>query len=134
LTVVFAVLVVSYASSMRAYLQQKNHISDLRSQIATSTKQISALQREKARWGDNQYVASQARARFGWVMPGEIAFQVIGKDGKPLSAGDRLSDPNQIVHVAPTPWWSKEYDSLQRADHPPPTPKPPANRITPGAK
>jgi cell division protein FtsB len=133
LTVVAAVLVVSYASSMRAYLQQKGHIDDLRSQIASSKKDISALEREKARWGDKAYVASQARARFGWVLPGEIAYQVIGKDGKPLGGSDRLSDPNDIVHVAPTPWWSKEYDSLQQADHPPKAPQPPANRITPGA-
>ncbi len=133
LTVVAAVLVVSYASSMRAHLQQKGHISDLRSEIASSQKDISALEREKARWGDKQYVTSQARARFGWVLPGEIAYQVIGKDGKPLSGTDQLSDPNDIVHVTPTPWWSKEYDSLQEADHPPTAPKPPANRITPGA-
>jgi cell division protein FtsB len=134
LTVVAAVLVVSYASSMRAYLQQKDHISDLRAQIVSSQKDITALEREKQRWSDKQYVASQARARFGWVLPGEIAYQVIGKDGKPLGGSDRLSDPHDIVHVAPTPWWSKEYDSLQAADHPAKAPPPPANRITPSAE
>jgi cell division protein FtsB len=134
LTVVFAVLVVSYASSMRAYLQQQGHISDLRSGIASSKKDIASLQREKARWGDKAYVAAQARARFGWVLPGEVAYQVIGRNGKPLGGGDRLSNPKDIVHVAPTSWWSKEYDSVQKADHPPTAPKPPANRITPAAE
>ena len=133
LTVVAAVLVVSYASSMRAYLQQKGHLSDLRAAISSSKADISALQREKARWHDKQFVASQARARFGWVLPGEVAYQVIGKDGKPLGGSDRLSNPNDVVHVAPTPWWSKEYDSLQRADHPPKAPRPPAHRIKPNA-
>jgi len=34
------------------------------------------------------------------------------------------------VHVAPRSWWSKQYDSLQQADHPPKV-SPPATHITP---
>ena len=30
---------------------------------------------------------AQARARFGWVMPGETGYRVIGADGKPLADG-----------------------------------------------
>ena len=80
--VVLAVLVVSYASSMKAYLEQRNEINDLRGQIVQSTKDIGALEREKKRWGDKAYVATLARERFGWVLPGEIAYQVIDRDGK----------------------------------------------------
>ena len=36
LVLVAAVLVVSYASSMRAYLQQRSHINDLHAQIDSS--------------------------------------------------------------------------------------------------
>jgi len=129
--VVLAVLVVSYASSMKAYLEQRNQINDLRSQIVQSKKDIGALEREKKRWGDKAYVATLARERFGWVLPGEIAYQVIDKDGKPMGSTDRLSDPNQVVHVAPRSWWSKQYDSLQQADHPPKAQPPPATHITP---
>jgi len=71
LVVVVAVLVVSYASSMRAYLQQRAHINDLHAQIDTSERDIKALEREKRRWQDDAYVETQARERFGWVMPGE---------------------------------------------------------------
>ena len=49
LVVVVAVLVVSYASSMRAYLQQRAHINDLRAQIDSSQRDIKALEREKRR-------------------------------------------------------------------------------------
>ena len=129
--VVLAVLVVSYASSMKAYLEQRNEINDLRGQIVQSTKDIGALEREKKRWGDKAYVATLARERFGWVLPGEIAYQVIDKDGKPMGSTNRLSDPDQVVHVTPRSWWSKQYDSLQHADHPPKTPAPPASHITP---
>ncbi len=129
--VVLAVLVVSYASSMKAYLEQRNQINHLRGQIAQSHKDIRALEREKKRWGDKAYVATLARERFGWVLPGEIAYQVIDRNGKAMGSADRLSDPDKVVHVAPTAWWSKQYDSLQQADHPPTAPPPPAAKITP---
>ena len=53
------------------------------------------------------------------------------KDGKPMGSTNRLSDPDQVVHVTPQSWWSKQYDSLQHADHPPKAPAPPARHITP---
>ena len=95
LVVVLAVLVVSYASSMRAYLQQRSHIDDLRSQIATSQKDITALEREKGRWKDDAFVETQARERFGWVLPGETSYQVIDRDGKPLQRR-QLADRSRL--------------------------------------
>ncbi|MCW2758073.1 MAG: septum formation initiator family protein [Nocardioidaceae bacterium] len=107
LAVVFAVLVVSYASSLRAYLEQRSHIATVSAQIASSQSDITVLEREKKRWKDNSYVADQARARFGWVLPGEVAYQVIGADGKPLTGTDRLTDPAKVVRTVPTPRWDK---------------------------
>jgi cell division protein FtsB len=130
LVVVIAVLVVSYASSMRAYLQQRSHIADLRAQIASSERDIKALEREKRRWQDDTYVESQARERFGWVMPGETSYQVIDRDGKPLERGAELTDPSSVARSVPDPWWGKVYGSLEAADHPKKTPTP-ATRINP---
>jgi cell division protein FtsB len=130
LVVVVAVLVVSYASSMRAYLQQRSHINDLRSQIASSEKDIKSLEREQRRWGDDEYVKAQARERFGWVMPGETSYQVIDRNGKPLVQGDKLTDPNSVARTVPDPWWSKVYGTVEVADHPKKAPTP-ATRITP---
>src|ERR1700712_2677074 len=79
LVLVLAVLVVSYASSMRAYLQQRSHMNELRAQIVSSERDISNLEREKRRWQDDAYVETQARERFGWVLPGETSYQVIGR-------------------------------------------------------
>ncbi len=129
LVVVLAVLVVSYASSMRAYLQQRAHISDLRSRIVSSERDIETLEREKRRWQDDAYVETQARERFGWVMPGETSYQVIDRDGRPLERGDELTDPLSVVRQPPDPWWGKVYGTLQEADHPDRTS--PATSITP---
>ena len=130
LVVVVAVLVVSYASSMRAYLEQRSHIGDLRAQLAGSERDIKALEREKRRWEDDEYVKAQARERFGWVLPGETSYQVIGRDGKPLEQGAELTDPDSVARTVPDPWWDKAYGSLEAADHPPKAPTP-ATRITP---
>ena len=130
LVVVVAVLVVSYASSMRAYLEQRSHIGDLRAQLASSERDIKELEREKRRWEDDEYVKAQARDRFGWVLPGETSYQVIGRDGKPLEQGAELTDPDSVARTVPDPWWGKAYGSLEAADHPQETPTP-ATRITP---
>ena len=49
LVLVLAVLTVSYASSLRAYLQQRDQIGDLKSQIALRRASIEDLERENAR-------------------------------------------------------------------------------------
>jgi cell division protein FtsB len=132
LVVVIAVLTISYASSMRAYLQQRSHINDLRSQIASSEHDIKALQREKRRWADDEYVKAQARERFGWVMPGETSYQVLDHKGQPLAHGDELTDPSSVARTVPDPWWGKVYGTLEVADHPKKAPTP-ATTITPSA-
>src|SRR6478735_3119525 len=50
LVLVLAVLTVSYASSLRAYLDQRAHITDLKEQIALRQADIAELEREKRRW------------------------------------------------------------------------------------
>ena len=131
LVVVFAVLVVSYASSLRAYLEQRSHISDLKAQIASSERQIDALKTEKKRWKDDAYVEQQARERFGWVLPGETAYQVIGANGKPVEGTDRLGTLTTTPKT-PEAWWGKEWATLQEADHPHKEVKPtPATKIVP---
>jgi cell division protein FtsB len=129
LVLVLALLAVSYASSMRAYLQQRAHIADLKAQIAQRESNIDQLEREKRRWHDPAYVASQARARFGYLMPGETSYVVIGEDGRPLEAETTLTDPATIDRRTPTAWWSEEWRSVELAGHPPKPKAPPATRI-----
>ena len=130
LVVVLAVLVVSYASSMRAYLQQRSHINDLRAQIDSSERDIKAMEREKRRWQDDAYVETQARERLLWVLPGETSYQVIDRDGKPLERSDELTDPSSVARQAPEPWWGKVNGTLEAADHPKKKAAP-ATNITP---
>ena len=120
LVLVLAVLTVSYASSLRAYLQQRAHIGELKSQIAEREANINDLEREKKRWDDPAYVKAQARARFGYLMPGEAGFEVIGVDGKPLEAQASLNDPSDVIKTVPKAWWTAAWESMELAGNPPP--------------
>ncbi|HEY6932751.1 MAG TPA: septum formation initiator family protein [Marmoricola sp.] len=133
LLVVFAVLLVSYASSLRAYLEQRSQVEALQQQVAQSRHDISRLEREKRRWHDKAYVEAMARQRLGWVLPGETAYQVIGKDGRPLQETSELSNPATVGHVVPRAWWSTAWGSLRAADHPPAQRSAPATHIRPPA-
>jgi hypothetical protein len=121
---VLAVLAVSYASSMRAYLEQKQHLQELRESIADSRKNIAALQREKRRWKDPAFVEAQATQRLSWVMPGEISFQVIGENGRPLDHEDTLSDPDAIDVENEPAWWETAWQTMEAAGNPEDVPNP----------
>ena len=82
LVMVLAVLTVSYASSLRAYLQQRDQIGDLKNQIALREQSIDDLQREKQRWQDPAFVEQQAR-ELNYVMPGETSYVVNDENGDP---------------------------------------------------
>jgi cell division protein FtsB len=115
LILVLAVLAVSYASSFRAYLQQRDHIADLRSRIEATGNNIDQLEREKRRWEDDAYVGQQARLRFGYVKAGENVYQVLDENGLPLDSPDTLSDPGNAPEDVPTAWWDTAWASVEAA-------------------
>jgi cell division protein FtsB len=129
LVLVLAVLVVSYASSLRAYLQQRSQINDLKAAIAQHEANIDTLESEKERWDDPAYVRQQARERLGYVMPGEKTYLVLGEDGKPLEPAAQLEDPTAVITSTPAAWWNDEWDSVELAGDPPKASRPPVTQI-----
>lgn len=129
LVLVVAVLTVSYASSMRAYLQQRAHITDLKSQIAAKEASIDDLEREKRRWHDPAYVQAQARERFGYLMPGETSYVVLGEDGKPLEGESELPTPSAALKPVKPAWFDTAWDSVVLAGTPPKVQAPAATDI-----
>ncbi len=127
---VLAVLAVSYASSLRAYLQQRAHISDLQNTISERQGEISALEREKKRWNDDEFVRAQARERLGYVLPGETPFVAL-RDGLPLESESALTDPSTLADGDERAWWNDAWDSVVVAGDPPTKVDPqPLTRIT----
>lgn len=115
---VLAVLTVSYASSLRAYLVQRDHIQALNERIDEREANINKLEREKSRWEDPAFVASQARG-LGYVKIGETGFQVLDADGEPLERPAELHDPEDVLNEDPDPWWSTAWESMELAGNPP---------------
>lgn len=114
---VMAVLGVSYASSIRAWLNQRGEQNALTAQIAAQRAAIAQLKTAQGRWSDPAYIEDQARLRFGWVMPGERSFRVIGRDGKVLGAGRTiLTSPPPAIAAQEPPWWGGVATSLTTAD------------------
>lgn len=129
LLLVVGVLSVSWASSMRAYLQQREQLAELRADIAAHEASISELVREKRRWQDPAYVAAQARERFGYVMPGETSYVVLDETGTPLNATATLTDPEDVVPTTSTAWFAKAWQSVELAGQPAKAEPPPASEI-----
>lgn len=123
LAVVFLILTISYASSLRIYFAQSAQIATTKQRISASQERIAELQTDLAQWEDPEYVRTQARARLGWVMPGETGFRVVGPDGQPLGGGAEIA-PAQQPAVPQDAWWDKMWGSVEAADRPAPAPTP----------
>jgi cell division protein FtsB len=116
LLLVVAVLAVSYASSARAWLQQRSDISALRSSIAQHKAAIAGLKQAERRWHDPAYIEAQARVRFGWVMPGQIGYRVIDAHGRVLpDGGSSLAQPTGPTPPATPAWWQSAWGSVVEA-------------------
>jgi cell division protein FtsB len=113
---VLAVLAVSYASSIRAWIHQRGEINQVSSEIAESEAAIASLELEKKRWKDPAYIEAQARTRFGWLMPGEIGYRVIDREGEVLAAGNaELSAPVDADAASDEEWWQTSWGSVVEA-------------------
>jgi cell division protein FtsB len=115
---VVVLLIMTLASSLSVFLDQRSQIADLNQQIADEQAAISDLNDRLARWNDPAYVKAQAREQLGWVMPGEIGYRVVDADGNLIGAvepiGVKEADP------APTIWYEALAASLLATDQPAP--------------
>lgn len=127
---VLGALVVSYAQSLRVWFDQHQQISALQDEITAREQRVGQLEDEITRWNDDAYVRAQARQRFGWVMPGEIGYRVIGPDGKPVGTPPEVAGPTPAAGQQDPTWYTKLWGSVQGAGAEQQKQKPPAARRT----
>lgn len=120
LGVVVLMLTISYASSLRIYLDQKQEIAATKAEIAQRTERIAELRSELTRWEDPAYVQAQARARLGWAVPGEVGYRVVDSDGNPIGGGHEIESGEPDLNEAGDSWWARAFGSIEAADHPAP--------------
>lgn len=116
LLAVVLLLVASYVTSLNAWWQQRQEIQSTKAQIASTKAEIARLEDDEARWEDPAYVEQQARARFGWVMPGEVGYRVIGADGE---VQGEVAELDEAPDETPDSWQARLWASVEQADKPP---------------
>ena len=119
LAVVLLILTISYASSLRIYVEQRQEIAATKAKITEHEAAIGGLQRDLSRWQDDAYIEAQARERLGWVLPGETGYRVV--EGERQGDGDAAAPEDEKDQTA---WWSRLLGSLEAADKPPAAPAP----------
>ena len=117
LLLVMLVLLISYASSLRAWLQQRADTEQARADIASAQHSIDELEREKARLDDPAYLETLARDRFGWLRPGETGYTTLDENGNVLGSEGELTDPDAAEDSSADDeeWYAKVWGSMQTA-------------------
>lgn len=121
LVVVVLLLLMSYGSSLRIWVETEQANAANRESMERSQERIDALNADLARWDDPDYVRAQARERLGWVMPGDTGYRVVDENDQPVGRQlDRPGyDPGARVE---TVWWQRLWGSIQAADEQAPGP------------
>jgi len=114
--VVFAILVVTYANSLRVNFAQTHQLAATRAQVQAAQQTVNDLYDQLTRWQDPDYVKAQARARLGWAMPGDISFRVIGTDGQLVGGTTTPADDSLPLDGQSQAWWDRLASSIQAVD------------------
>jgi cell division protein FtsB len=76
LAAVICVLTLTIAGPVRTYFGQRTEMKQLKATEAQLRSQIADLEEQKVKLADPVFIAAQARERLGFVMPGDIPYQV----------------------------------------------------------
>lgn len=135
LAAVVCVLTLTIAGPVRTYFAQRTEMRQLKASEEQLRAQIAELEQQKGKLADPVFIAAQARERLGFVMPGEIPYQVQlppeavvpdGPDEEPVTV-----DPAQ-------PWYTALWHTIADEPHgispapPPPGPPGPPDVPPPG--
>lgn len=125
LAVMVCVLTLTIAGPVRTFFAQRTEMKQQVEIEATLRRQIVELQQQKTSLADPAHIKAQARERLGFVMPGEIPYQV----QLPPSA-DVPAEPGPQSTTTPSsdPWYTALWHTIADSPHgpPPPPAAPPA--------
>jgi cell division protein FtsB len=139
LAAVICVLTLTIAGPVRTYFGQRTEMKQLKATEQQLRVQITGLEEQKVKLADPVFVAAQARERLGFVMPGDIPYQV----QLPANAAVPGTPGGEPAKANPDqPWYTSLWHTIADAPHgvspaivpeapapgppPPPTPAPPS--------
>lgn len=132
LAAVVCVLTLTIAGPVRTYFAQRTEMNQLIASEAALREQIAELEQQKVKLADPAYIAAQARERLGFVMPGDIPYQV----QLPPSANPEQPEALPGASAAAEgPWYSALWKTIADDPHGPPVvapaPLPPGVPVPP---
>jgi cell division protein DivIC len=128
LAAVICVLTLTIAGPVRTYFAQRTEMQQLETIQAQLRSQIADLETQKVKLADPVFIAAQARERLGFVMPGEIPYQV----QLPATAGpEALPGANTAPVPSGQPWYTSLWKTIADTPHGPPPAAPPAAPAVP---
>ncbi|WP_046301731.1 septum formation initiator family protein [Mycobacterium sp. UM_Kg27] len=121
LAAVMCVLTLTVAGPVRTFFAQHAEMKQQSQLENTLHRQITDLQQQKANLDDPAHIRAQARQRLGFVMPGEIPYQV-----QLPAPAEVPGEPGAEPLDAPTgdPWYTSLWHTIADAPHPPPAAPP----------
>jgi cell division protein FtsB len=131
LAAVVCVLTLTIAGPVRTYFGQRTEMKQLKATEEQLRAQIADLEQQKVKLGDPVFIAAQARERLGFVMPGEIPYQVQLPPGAAAPATPGVEAPTADRNE---PWYTALWGTIADAPYGvAPAPAPPAPPAPPGA-
>jgi cell division protein FtsB len=116
LAAVICVLTLTIAGPVRTYFAQRTEMKQLETMQAQLRSQIADLEQQKVKLADPVFIAAQARERLGFVMPGEIPYQV----QLPATAGpEALPGTNTAPVPSGQPWYTSLWKTIADTPHGP---------------
>jgi cell division protein FtsB len=137
LAALICVLTLTIAGPVRTYFAQRTEMKQLKATEEQLRAQIADLEEQKVKLADPVFIAAQARERLGFVMPGDIPYQV----QLPASAAMPGTPGGEPAKANPDePWYTSLWHTIADAPHgvsstiapdvpppgSPPTPAPPS--------
>ncbi|AEF34989.1 conserved hypothetical protein [Mycolicibacter sinensis] len=123
LAAVMCVLTLTLAGPVRTFFAQHAEMKQQSQLEAMLHSQIADLQQQKTNMDDPAHIRAQARERLGFVMPGEIPYQV----QLPATAevpGEPGAEPD-MIGLSGEPWYTSLWHTIADVPHPPPAPAAP---------
>lgn len=114
LAAVICVLTLTIAGPVRTYFAQRTEMKQLKATEEQLRAQIADLEQQKVKLADPVFVAAQARERLGFVMPGEIPYQV----QLPANAAvPGAPDEEPTTAHRDQPWYTALWHTIADAPH-----------------
>ncbi len=105
--------VVVLAPSLKLLIQQRTQIAGLEKAVTEQKNNVSDLKSQVARWNDPAYIEAQARNRLLFVMPGEYSYLVLPQAG--LDVGTTTAPISKHILTTQIDWVQALTSSVLRA-------------------